>query len=400
MFPPITGYNLRHDVRSRSCRAAQRFALDKGDEGFRAQLDARATGGGEDFGLIPGRNEPAFQPPLHGAAGLADGFRQWRDASKEDDDAQGRRISTVPAFPQDGIHTHTYARNVFAVNVESVRPLRDYAAMKQNQGPVGAELRRLYERSGLTLAELAALMGYRGASSLQRYLEPDYLDGGLLPVKLASRFAKALAGRGTPPISAQDVFDLAGLELTASGSARPIESEANVQNASVLQFGADVQSLMARAVARDLPIYGTALGADLETTSVDGDRIAVEQCCLDTSEVVDFVQRPFAMNGKKNAYAVIISGTSMFPRYDDGQIAVADPSWPARPGDDVIVQIRSPDGCDEDGRVTLVMVKRLVRRSAAWVELEQFTPAQRFRVETARIKAIHRILQLGDIVNR
>lgn len=274
--------------------------------------------------------------------------------------------------------------------------------MNQNQAPVGAELRRLYERSGLTMTELAALMGYRGASSLQRYLEPDYLSDGLLPVKLASRFAKALTGRGAPPIDAQEIFNLAGLELTAAGSARPIEQFTQAPNATIfsLQSANDLQSLMARAVARDLPIYGTALGADLETTSVDGATIAVEQSCLDTSEVVDFLYRPFAMNGKKNAYAVIISGTSMFPRYDDGQIAVADPSWPARPGDDVIVQIRSPDGCDEDERVTLVMVKRLVRRSAAWVELEQFTPAQRFRVEAARIKAIHRILQLGDIVNR
>jgi len=67
-----------------------------------------------------------------------------------------------------------------------------------------AELR---ERSGLSMDELAKEMGYKGQSSIQRYLSPDY-DKGFRP-ELAARFKAALIGKGSPPITPRDlhVFD-------------------------------------------------------------------------------------------------------------------------------------------------------------------------------------------------
>jgi hypothetical protein len=58
-----------------------------------------------------------------------------------------------------------------------------------------AELR---ERSGLSMDELAKLMGFKGQSGIQRYLSADY-DKGFRP-ELAARFKAALIGRGNPPI--------------------------------------------------------------------------------------------------------------------------------------------------------------------------------------------------------
>lgn len=65
----------------------------------------------------------------------------------------------------------------------------------------------LRERSGLSMDELAKLMGFKGQSGIQRYLSPDY-DKGFRP-ELAARFKAALVGRGDPPISVRDldVFD-------------------------------------------------------------------------------------------------------------------------------------------------------------------------------------------------
>jgi transcriptional regulator with XRE-family HTH domain len=66
---------------------------------------------------------------------------------------------------------------------------------------------RLRERSGLSLDDLAKEMGFKGPSSIQRYLSPTY-DKGFRP-ELAARFKAALVGRGDPPINSTElgVFD-------------------------------------------------------------------------------------------------------------------------------------------------------------------------------------------------
>ncbi len=69
------------------------------------------------------------------------------------------------------------------------------------------QIAELRQRSGLSLDDLAKDMGFKGQSSIQRYLSPSY-DKGFRP-ELAARFKAALLGRGTPPISPRDlsVFD-------------------------------------------------------------------------------------------------------------------------------------------------------------------------------------------------
>jgi hypothetical protein len=51
--------------------------------------------------------------------------------------------------------------------------------------------------------ELAKQMGFKGQSSIQRYLSPDY-DKGFRP-ELAARFKAALIGLGEPPITPADL---------------------------------------------------------------------------------------------------------------------------------------------------------------------------------------------------
>lgn len=70
-----------------------------------------------------------------------------------------------------------------------------------------AKIASLRERSGLSMDELAKLMGFKGSSSIQRYLSPTY-DKGFRP-ELAAKFRAALVGLGDPPIDAHDlsIFD-------------------------------------------------------------------------------------------------------------------------------------------------------------------------------------------------
>lgn len=61
------------------------------------------------------------------------------------------------------------------------------------------------------MEELAKAAGYKHASGLQHYERADYAET-YLPIKVARKLGKALAGRGTPPIHAAEVVeDLAGV---------------------------------------------------------------------------------------------------------------------------------------------------------------------------------------------
>ncbi|HET8728570.1 MAG TPA: S24 family peptidase [Alphaproteobacteria bacterium] len=73
-----------------------------------------------------------------------------------------------------------------------------------------AALRALRERAGLSMDALARELGYRGASSYQRY-ESEEFRKPYLPMDLAERLAAALGGRGTPPVAPQEVLALAGV---------------------------------------------------------------------------------------------------------------------------------------------------------------------------------------------
>jgi transcriptional regulator with XRE-family HTH domain len=276
--------------------------------------------------------------------------------------------------------------------------------MAKNAVSIGVELRRLQARSGLSMQQLAIEMGFRNASSVQRYLNPEYGETGPLPLRLASKFAKALAGKGEPRIEADEIYGLAGLELTNRGTVRPIDL------AGALQIGLREQPLgfveapgleylltQSRS-KRDFPVYGTALGCDLDLTGANGAPAAIEQTMLEMTEAVDYLRRPANLAGRKDAYALVVAGNSMWPRFDDGDTVVVDPRRQASPGQDVIVQLRDGGGHDGDERVVAALIKRLVRRTSTTWELEQFNPPMRFTLPAAMVQAVHRIVPVGEML--
>lgn len=106
----------------------------------------------------------------------------------------------------------------------------------------GAELLALKERSGMSLRQIAAAAGYRGASSIQRYFSDEY-NGQYLPPDVAARIAKAMAGKGKPPIREEEITDLAAYALATPGLSAAL-AEAFVRHIAQ-KFGA--------VVARDDP---------------------------------------------------------------------------------------------------------------------------------------------------
>ena len=242
----------------------------------------------------------------------------------------------------------------------------------------GQVLARLRARSGLSLDEVARAGGYKGRSSVQRFFHPDY-DVDYLAMDVAHRLAAAFAGKGDPPIGAEEVLGLAGVP-TLPSELRP---------ASFANLG---------ALPRDLPVYGTALGGEARVETAEGGRaLKVEQAELDQSEVLGYLRRPPALEGRRDVYGVYVAGASMYPRFGEGEAVFVDPKRPPMIGDDVILFLVEPDEHEGD-RVQSVLVKRLRRRTADWFELEQFNPACTFRIERTRVRAVHRIVPAGELL--
>lgn len=134
------------------------------------------------------------------------------------------------------------------------------------------------------------------------------------------------------------------------------------------------------------------LGSAIAIQAFDPDQ-QIELTEVDASDVLDHVARPASLARDSDAYALTVVGDSMWPRFRPGRRVIISPRAPVSIGDDVIVQLRGNEGDpDHRDRVTLVLVKELVRRSATFIELRQFNPDVTFRVETERVAKIHKVI--------
>ena len=242
-----------------------------------------------------------------------------------------------------------------------------------NQETTGAAVNRLRDRAGLSLRALAAKAGYAAASSIQRYADPDF--DSPLGVDVATRFADAMQGQGDPAITRGEVLALTGL----------------VTDSNAVTFR--MEGASADRMRRDLPIYGTALGAD---EIVDGE--AIEQTTLNRGEVVEYKRRPPILDGRADVYGLYVQGSSMHPRFRDGDTVFVESRKRPAVGDDAVIYLRTPDEVEGE-RASSVLIKAIVRKTASYVELEQYNPAQTFRIAMERVERMDRVLTLDDMIS-
>lgn len=146
-----------------------------------------------------------------------------------------------------------------------------------------------------------------------------------------------------------------------------------------------------RALPRNLPVYGTALGAELAFATTAGEEVAIEQTDINMSEPRDYMPRPTSLAGDKRYYVVTVQGHSMEPRFDDGRRLLVNGGREGRVGDDVVVQLKRQVGDTGEEEVTAVLIKKLVRKRSGSIVLEQFNPPAQFEVPLARVHAVHPI---------
>ena len=130
---------------------------------------------------------------------------------------------------------------------------------------------------------------------------------------------------------------------------------------------------------QDIPVMGTAAG------SMQG---AFQ---LDTGAPVDHVRRPPGIASAIGVYAIYVTGESMTPRFEDGELIYVSPARPPRIGDYVVVQIQNGGDGPE------AFCKRLVRRTTDMIVLEQFHPAAELEFPMHDVVAMHRIMSMNDL---
>lgn len=134
-----------------------------------------------------------------------------------------------------------------------------------------------------------------------------------------------------------------------------------------------------QSVFDKIPVLGTAEGGD-------------EGWSLWNGDVVDHVARPPFLAGVPNAYACYVTGTSMEPRYHPGELIYVHPGKPVTIGSYVLVQARPRT----EGEPPRAVVKRLAKKLAQKIVLEQFNPPRQFDIQTKDIVSMHRIMGSGE----
>lgn len=81
----------------------------------------------------------------------------------------------------------------------------------------------------------------------------------------------------------------------------------------------------------------------------------------------------------------------MWPRFRPGRRVAASPAAPVRIGDDVLVLLA---GGAKEGQQ--VLLKELVCRTGALLELRQFNPDLTFTVPADAVQAVHKIV--GELI--
>lgn len=216
-------------------------------------------------------------------------------------------------------------------------------------------LRDLLAQAGETRRAASEALG-RNHAYLQQYLER------YSPRRLRPEEAEALAAW----------FAERGITVTATalrGEAAPPRPGAPAPRLSTRTMP------LPRPGAVLLPLLGVAVGGSDGSFVLNG-------------EVADRLPAPPGLESAPGAFCLQVIGSSMEPRYLEGQVLYIHPGLVPQPGDFVVVQCR-------DGRA---LVKRFLRYSKdrTALKLEQYNPPDRFSLPLEEVTAMQRIVMAAE----
>lgn len=223
---------------------------------------------------------------------------------------------------------------------------------------------------------IALIDRYREAKGLSR-------EAASLAAGLSRDFLRKLEERG-PGASARmsNLTKLAeAIELPLAELAAALPREPGILTRPSEVRPADVPIPRREDMPRNVPVYGTAAGSALG-------RGAFQL----TPDVIDWVRRPPGLAGVKDAYALYVENDSMEPLYSPGSLIYVHPHKPPARGDSVVVQeaVSTND--------VQAYVKKYVARTGEHVITQQFNPPAEIKFRRDRIRYIHKVLTLNELM--
>jgi phage repressor protein C with HTH and peptisase S24 domain len=137
------------------------------------------------------------------------------------------------------------------------------------------------------------------------------------------------------------------------------------------------------ALPRDIPIMGRALGGPEGAFALN-----MQEGPL------DWARRPSGLTGINNLFALYVEGDSMSPWREPGDLIYVSQTRPPQIGSHVVVVLKDV----EPGSPPMAYVKKLVRRTAARLELRQYNPDGMIYLDTDRVHEILRVIEFSEVL--
>lgn len=137
------------------------------------------------------------------------------------------------------------------------------------------------------------------------------------------------------------------------------------------------QQAQRQSQRRQLPVFGQAAGAVAGQLTM-------------TNEAIEYVVAPAALENVRDAYALIVTGSSMEPRYSAGDVIYINPNRPPKPGDHVVIQEALHGG-------TVVSIKRFEKVTDGYIVTTQYNPLAEVKFRRDTVIAMHRVLTHNEV---
>jgi len=158
-----------------------------------------------------------------------------------------------------------------------------------------------------------------------------------------------------------------------------LSSIANALGVSISALLNETPSEDTAASQKAMPVYGLAAAS-------------IRGAFTMTTDPVEWVTAPPALTGVRDAYALIVTGNSMEPRYYAGDIVFINPNRPARLGDHVVIQEALNGGI-------AASIKRFEKQTETELITTQYNPLTVIRFKRDLITAVHRVLTSNELLN-
>jgi hypothetical protein len=255
----------------------------------------------------------------------------------------------------------------------------------------GERLKQLQAAAGFpSLAEFARNAGVEVGTARQ------HLNRDSIPKEAAQRYVRAgrhtgatvewlLFGTGGTPrgVPSDEQGGLLPESLTLGGGGG--DASRPRSRGSDLGEGMSGGPLERAAMQKDVPVYGTVQGGDLD------DNADFEL----NGEIIDFVRRPPRILGRGDVFGLYVRGLSMVPWREPGGLVYVESNRAPKILDYVVIELHPKRG--ETARPALI--KRLIGMKGSKLRLQQYTPAKEFELDQRRVLKIYRVLDWEELMS-